>query len=97
MKKLILFASIIIASCSLAAADTHIKYLHPDGSLKAIYSYEFTTPEQDIAFAVNESFDANNTPYHVIIGENLHEAPTHQSYYIVASSGVLICQNILNP
>lgn len=74
-----------------------IKYLHPDGSLKALYPYESQGAQQDIAHATAESSTENAGGFHVIIGENLEDSPGRETYAIVASLGVLICQNVQDP
>lgn len=81
-----------------AFAALEIKYLYPDGSLKTIYGFTPVSPEEDIAYAVSESDNpAGGGPFHVIIGVDLAKNPTSQTYSIVASHGVLICQNVLDP
>lgn len=75
-----------------------IKYLNPDGSLKSIQPFSSVDPATDIANAVAESISENQGgPYHVVVGENLEDNPSRETYAIVASAGVLICQNVLNP
>lgn len=74
-----------------------IKYLHPDGSLKALYPYESQGAAQDIAHAVAESSVENAGGFHVTIGENLEHSPTQEVYHITASMGTLTNQNVLDP
>lgn len=99
MTKLKLIALILIASLpSLAFGDIHIKYLYPDGSLKTIYEFTPVSPQDDINHAISESVSENTGgPFHIIIGTDLDRNPTSQTYSIVASAGVLICQNVLDP
>lgn len=74
-----------------------IKYLHPDGSLKALYPYESQGAQQDIAHAIAESSTENAGGFHVIIGENLEDNPTREEAHIITSLGVLIWQHVLDP
>lgn len=75
-----------------------IKYLNPDGSLKALYPFDPVSPADDIEYARVASISENEGgPYHVVIGENLEDSPGREVYHIVYSAGVEICQNVLNP
>lgn len=98
LRSLLLTVLFCCAFSPSICANWQIKYLHPDGSFKALFEYSLGDPAQDIANAITESISGTQGgPYHVILGENLDANPTRQTYFVVAFAGVLIAQNILNP
>lgn len=72
-----------------------IKYLYLDGSLKSLQEHSDQGPAGNISHALSESQLGDGL--HVIIGEHLDGPTRAEVYQIVASTGVLICQNVLNP
>lgn len=70
--------------------------LNLDGSSKGVAEFtDSTDPETLIDRAVTWSADEDG--FHVIIGENLDSSPTQKTAKVVASQGILIFQNVLNP
>lgn len=65
-----------------------------DGTDKGIIPYE-DTPQGLIDHAVAVS--AEDDGYHVIMGENLEDDPTREVAHVIASNGVLVWQNVVNP
>ena len=66
-----------------------------NGEIKSTEAYSTTDPQAMIDFAV--SISAEGGGYIVIIGTNLDKRPTEMVANIVASNGLLIFQNVLNP
>lgn len=66
-----------------------------DGTLKRIETLGEYEPQAliDHITAVSNEDDG----YHVYAGDNLEDNPTREVYHVVASAGVLICQNVLDP
>lgn len=71
------------------------KILALDGTLKSITPLGDEPPQDLINHIVSVS--AEDSGYHVIAGENLEDNPSREVYHVVASAGVLLCQNVLDP